>query len=138
MQTYFVLATAAGEIMTIPVDNPANKVSIDIDSKDIVCSLTCQHSTAYLGTESGAVLKVDLNSRKVVTSYDSGSKFPIFNIKTAKNRLILGTCQGELHLTDLDLKEARVISAHHAMISMLLISGSILYTTGDDMILRVW
>jgi hypothetical protein len=100
--------------------------------------LAFRNSTAYLGTESGCVLKVDLNSRKIVERYDSGSKFPIFNLKLTDNHIILGTCQGELHLTNLDLKEARVVSAHQAMVSILLLSGSLLYSIGDDLVLRVW
>ena len=50
----------------------------------------------------------------------------------------MGTCQGELHITDLDLKEARIISAHQAMVSKMLVSGSLLYSLGDDLVLRVW
>lgn len=80
--------------MTIPVDNPANQVSINIESKETISSLTCKNSTAYLGTENGSVLMVDLNNRKIVSRYDTMSKLPIFNMKVANDHLIVGTCQG--------------------------------------------
>ena len=47
----------------------------------MISSLTTKNSIAFLGTEQGSVIKVDLNTKKRVESYDSKSKLPIFNLK---------------------------------------------------------
>jgi hypothetical protein len=138
MQTYFVFATAKGQLMTVPVDNPENRVVINVEPGVTICSVCSKDSSAYLGTENGFVLKADMNSRKIVARYDSGSQLPIFNIRTIMAHLIFGTCQGELHIVDQHLSSGKVVSAHQAMVTLLLVVGSNVYSVGDDLVMRVW
>lgn len=55
---------------------------------------------AYLGTEQGTLLRVDMNYKKVVGKYQTNSEFPIMTTKTIGNHIIIGTCEGELHILD--------------------------------------
>ena len=82
MQIYFMFVTRKGQIITAPVEMPENTVEINVDASN-VSSLCTRNSVAFLGNEEGHVVKVDLNSKKVVGKYDSLSKLPIFNIKIA-------------------------------------------------------
>ena len=47
----------------------------------MISSLTTKDSIAFLGTDQGSVIKVDLNTKKRIETYDSSSKLPIFNLK---------------------------------------------------------
>ena len=41
-------------------------------------------------------------------------------------------------MVDHSLKESRVISAHQAMVTMISVNNSRVFTVGDDFTLRVW
>lgn len=91
-----------------------------------------------MGTERGQVLKVDMNSRKIIEKYQSGQLFPIYNIRIANNFLLLGTCLGELHVLNHDLKDSKIVSAHEGMVALLHFSKDMVYSVGDDLVLRKW
>ena len=98
MQTYFVFVTAKGQMMTVPVANPESKVNFSVNPGTKVTSLCSKNEIAFLGTENGQILKVDMNNRRIVTKYDTCSSLPIINIKMVKDCVIAGTCKGELHV----------------------------------------
>lgn len=79
-----------------------------------------------------------MNSRKILDKYETRSQFPIYNLRISKDSLFLSTCQGELHILTLDLKNNVAISAHQGLVTMMCISNGTLYTVGDDLALRVW
>lgn len=137
IQIYFVFVTAKGVFITVPVNNPEKKVVFEIETASI-SGMCVKDSFAYAGTEMGLVLKVDMNTRKIVDKYETGSKFPIFNLKIVQNYLILGTCQGEIHITSLDFTDKKIISAHEGMISLFSVDKDKLYSIGDDLVMRRW
>jgi hypothetical protein len=138
-QTYFVFTTSKGQITTVTVSHPETKVSFKIEADSKITSLCVQKSTfAFLGTERGRVIKVDMNSRKIIEKYDTDSQFPIYNLRVDNDFLIFGTCHGELHIVNHDLKEGRVVSAHQGMVALLWVTKDSVYSVGDDLVLRVW
>lgn len=52
--------------------------------------------------------------------------------------MIIGTCEGELHILDDQLQESKVVAAHQAMITMLNVDNENMVSVGDDMAIRLW
>lgn len=137
-QIYFVLTTCRGQIITCPVATPENKVFFQVEISARVTALCVREANAYLGTEEGQICWIDMNSRKFLGKYDSGSPFPLINIKQVKEYLLVGTCHGELHVVSANLERKRVISAHMGLVSGIAVEGSRVATVGDDQVIRVW
>lgn len=79
-----------------------------------------------------------MNYKKVVGKYESGSEFPIMTTKTVGQHIIIGTCEGELHILDEQLQLAKIVSAHQAMITILLCNKDNIISVGDDLSIRFW
>ena len=84
-------------------------------------SICTKDLIAYLGCVNGCVLKIDLNTRNIIAKYQTNSQLPIINMKIVKDFIVLGTCQGEIHIVDRELMTGKVVSAHQSMIYLLLV-----------------
>lgn len=83
-------------------------------------------------------MKVDLNTRKTVGRYYTKSQLPIINMRLGRDMLILGTCDGEIHLLSLNLEVKAVVTAHSGMVLHLHAYRNSAFSSGDDGVLRVW
>ena len=81
MQIYFMFVTRKSQILTVPMENFENTVDTKIDTSYNISSFSTKNSIAFLGTEEGVVVKVDLNTKKVIEKYDSQTKLPLFHTK---------------------------------------------------------
>lgn len=45
-----------------------------------------------------------MNSKKIVGKYDTLSELPIFNTKVINKFVMITTCEGEIHILDLELQ----------------------------------
>lgn len=50
IQTYFIFVTSKGQLFTVPVSHPENKVSFNVDAGANITGICVKDSYAYLGT----------------------------------------------------------------------------------------
>jgi len=70
-QIYFAFVTRIGQIMTVPIDNLDKGVTFSIGLDAKITSLAIKNRIAYLGTEDGMLLRIDMNSKKMIGKYNS-------------------------------------------------------------------
>jgi hypothetical protein len=63
---------------------------------------------------------------------------PILNLAVAPaaKAVIATTCEGEIHIMNRKLTKISIISAHHCLISRVLVNNKKFYTAGEDFILH--
>jgi len=70
--------------------------------------------------------------------YDTSSKLPLFSLVIVQDHLMVGTCNGQIHIMNLSFDKTRFLQAHDSIVTLMAADGKNLVTVDDNCTLRKW